>query len=108
MSALKRKISNMSRRVQTPNFEHKIELKYCPEKIAFAYPSWKKWTIISAIFVIQCSMNAHASLYGNAVSGLIKQFSISSQAARIGPCVSSWPTASVMNYKHLGPGEFGR
>lgn len=79
----------MSGRVQTPDFEPKIELKHddCPEKTAFAYPSWKKWTIVSAFFVIQCFTNANASLYGNAVSGLIKQFSISSQAAPVGQCV---------------------
>lgn len=77
------------RKGSDPDFEDKYELTYddCPEKTAFAYPSWKKWTIISVIFVIQCSMNLNASLYGNAVSGLVKQFTISGQAARVGQCV---------------------
>lgn len=72
-----------------PDFESKYELTYddCPDKTAFAHPSWKKWTIITVIFVIQCSMNLNASLYGNAVSGLTKHFHISSQAARVGQCV---------------------
>ena len=32
-------------------------------------------------------MNLNASLYGNAVTGLVKQFHISGQAARVGQCV---------------------
>lgn len=86
----KEKPSNIDRHAIDPDFEEeKTELKYndCHEKTAFAYPSWKKWTIISVIFVIQCSMNLNASLYGNAVTGLIKQFTISGQAARVGQCV---------------------
>lgn len=76
-------------RISNPDFEDKIELTEDAawDKTGFAYPSWKKWTIISVIFVIQCSMNLNASLYGNAVSGLIKQFTISGQAARVGQCV---------------------
>lgn len=57
------------------------------EKTGFAFPSWKKWTIISVIFVIQCSMNLNASLYANGVSGLTKEFGISKQAARVGQCL---------------------
>lgn len=59
----------------------------CFEKTGFAFPAWKKWTIITVIFVIQCSMNFNASIYSNAVSGLTEHFHISKQAARVGQCV---------------------
>ena len=76
------------RKLSDPDFEDKHELtqEEAYDKTGFAYPTWKKWTIISVIFVIQCSMNLNASLYGNAVSGMIKQFHISGQAARVGQC----------------------
>ena len=72
-----------------PDFEDKIELTQdaAYEKTGFAFASWKKWTIISVIFVIQCSMNLNASLYGNAITGMTKQFSISEQGGRVGQCV---------------------
>ena len=74
---------------ESPRDNGKIEIDEDEnyEKTGFAFSPLKKWSIITVIFVIQCSMNLNASLYGNAVSGLIKQFTISGQAARVGQCV---------------------
>ena len=57
-----------------PYYQEKIELT---EQTAygvtgFAFPTWKKWAMISVIFIVQCSMNMNASLYGNAVDGLME------------------------------------
>ena len=64
----------------------KIELKEddAYDKLGFKYSNWKKWTILSVIFIIQCSMNFNASVYGNCVKELAKDFKISTQAARSG------------------------
>lgn len=54
---------------------------------AFEFPERKKWMILSVIFIIQCSMNLNASIYGNAVTGLKAEFGIDSQMARTGQAV---------------------
>ncbi|WFD20859.1 hypothetical protein MCAP1_003113 [Malassezia caprae] len=38
------------------------------EKTAFAFPSWKKWMILSVIAMVQISMNFNTSVYPNATS----------------------------------------
>lgn len=48
-------------------------------KLGFSFPTWKKWTILSVIFAIQCSMNLNSSLYANAVGQLSKEFHVSEQ-----------------------------
>lgn len=67
----------------------KIELKEedCYDKMGFSFPTWKKWYILSVIFLVQVSMNLNASLYGNANNLLAKQFGISKQAARVGQMI---------------------
>ncbi|OQD64918.1 hypothetical protein PENPOL_c007G03085 [Penicillium polonicum] len=59
----------------------------CYEKLGFCFPTWKKWTILSVIFVVQMSMNFNTGVYANAVTGLTEEFHISEQAARVGQCV---------------------
>ena len=73
----------------TSKVEDKIELteEAAFDKTGFAYPRWKKWLVITVIFVIQSSMNFNASVYANAVNGFIEEFHISGQAARVGQCV---------------------
>ncbi|KAF2153894.1 MFS general substrate transporter [Myriangium duriaei CBS 260.36] len=61
------------------------------EKLGFSWPWYKKWTILTVIFVVQCSMNFNASVYASSVDVLAepppKGFGISKQAARVGQCV---------------------
>lgn len=59
----------------------------CYDKLGFCFPTWKKWTILSVIFVVQMSMNFNTGVYANAVTGLTEEFHISEQGARVGQCV---------------------
>ncbi|CAG8893222.1 unnamed protein product [Penicillium egyptiacum] len=59
----------------------------CYERLGFCFPTWKKWMILSVIFVVQMSMNFNTGVYANAVTGLTEKFHISEQAARVGQCV---------------------
>lgn len=67
----------------------RIELKEidAPQVLGFAFPTLKKWGILSVIFVVQCSMNFNASVYANGVGFLTEKFDISEQAARVGQMI---------------------
>lgn len=54
------------------------------DKLGFSFPWWKKWGIISVIFIVQVSMNFNAGFYASGVSLFSKNFGISEQAARVG------------------------
>ncbi|TKX20583.1 MFS transporter-like protein 135 [Elsinoe australis] len=59
------------------------------EQLGFSFPWFKKWTILTVIFVVQCSMNFNASVYASSVDKLAAQpeeggFGRSKQSARIG------------------------
>lgn len=64
----------------------KIELteEDCYDELGYSFPTWKKWTILSIIFMVQVSMNFNTSLYSNAVHGIAENFHVSAQAARLG------------------------
>ncbi|KAI2605453.1 major facilitator superfamily domain-containing protein [Hypoxylon fragiforme] len=53
----------------------------CPDALAFAFPTWKKWLILTVIFLVQTSMNLNASLYANGQNGIVREFGVSPQAA---------------------------
>lgn len=59
----------------------------CYESLGFCFPTWKKWMIITVIFVVQMSMNFNSGVYASAVTGLTEEFGISEQAARVGQAV---------------------
>ncbi|KAL8732370.1 MAG: hypothetical protein Q9166_002768 [cf. Caloplaca sp. 2 TL-2023] len=75
--------------INIPGPDGKIELTEVDayDRLGFCFTTRKKWTILSVIFVVQCSMNFNASVYGNAVGGLVDAFHISAQAARVGQAV---------------------
>ncbi|BFZ57071.1 hypothetical protein PYCC9005_004121 [Savitreella phatthalungensis] len=54
------------------------------DKLGFCFPEWKKWMIITVIFVVQNSMNLNASIYANGVPGISERYGVSEQAARVG------------------------
>lgn len=68
------------------NGTEKSELKewQCYERLGYSFPAWKKWWIITVIFLIQVSMNWNASFYASSITLYAKHFSISEQAARVG------------------------
>ncbi|KAA8650875.1 hypothetical protein EYZ11_009152 [Aspergillus tanneri] len=59
----------------------------CYEELGFCFPRWKKWMIISVIFLVQTSMNFNTSLYSNAITGISEEFSVSMQAAQCGAMI---------------------
>ncbi|KAL3474999.1 major facilitator superfamily domain-containing protein [Aspergillus californicus] len=68
---------------------HKVELTEdeCYDELGYALPSWRKWMIISVIFLVQTSMNFNTSLYSNALTGISEEFNVSMQAARCGAMI---------------------
>lgn len=59
----------------------------CYEELGFCFPTWKKWMIISVIFLVQVSMNFNTSLYSNGLTGISEEFGVSMQAARCGAMI---------------------
>ncbi|KAF7195998.1 putative transporter [Pseudocercospora fuligena] len=59
----------------------------CYEELGFCFPNWKKWYILTVIFIVQVSMNFNTSLYSNAIGGISDEFGVSAQAARCGAMV---------------------
>lgn len=73
---------------RTPS-DPKIELTEadCYDQLGYCFPSWRKWTIIVVIFLVQTSMNFNTSLYSNAVTGISEEYGVSAQAARCGAMI---------------------
>ncbi|KAL4879170.1 major facilitator superfamily domain-containing protein [Aspergillus karnatakaensis] len=69
--------------------DEKIELTEddCYDQLGYAFPKWRKWMIISVIFLVQTSMNFNTSLYSNALTGISEEFNVSMQAARCGAMI---------------------
>ncbi|MCJ1378715.1 hypothetical protein MMC17_001814 [Xylographa soralifera] len=67
----------------------KIELteEECYDELGFSFPSWRKWMILTIIFLVQTSMNFNTSLYSNALGGISAEFGVSEQAARVGAAI---------------------
>lgn len=67
----------------------KVELKEedAWSELGFCWPSWKKWMILTVIFVVQTSMNFNTSLYSNGLAGISEEFGVSMQAARAGAAI---------------------
>ncbi|KAH8812731.1 major facilitator superfamily domain-containing protein [Xylogone sp. PMI_703] len=59
----------------------------CYDELGFGFPTWKKWMILTIIFIVQVSMNFNTSLYSNAVGGISEEFHVSEQAARCGAMI---------------------
>lgn len=67
----------------------KIELTEddCYDELGYSFPAWRKWMIITVIFLVQTSMNFNTSLYSNALGGISEEFGVSMQAARCGAMI---------------------
>lgn len=57
------------------------------DQLGYGFPTWKKWMILTVIFLVQVSMNFNTSLYSNALGGISKEFNVSEQAARCGAVI---------------------
>lgn len=61
-----------------------ISRRECAHLLAYRWSFWKKWSVLSVIFILQVSMNFNAAVYGNANAGIAEEFGVSAQAARTG------------------------
>ncbi|KAJ5566686.1 uncharacterized protein N7459_010068 [Penicillium hispanicum] len=59
----------------------------CYDQLGFSFPWYKRWGILTVIFIVQSSMNFNSSVYPNAVTPLSEHFHISEQAARVGQMI---------------------
>lgn len=57
------------------------------DRLGYVWPAWKKWLILSVIFIVQMSMNFNTAIYPNAVKQISEHFVISEQQARTGQMV---------------------
>ena len=84
-------VSSGNEKAVAPNDDgdDRIELTEddCYEELGFCFPTWKKWTILTLIFLVQVSMNFNTSLYSNGLKGISKEFGVSAQAARCGAMI---------------------
>lgn len=85
---------NAARKSTLDHFEHStaneriiLTESNCYESLGFCFPNWKKWMILSVIFLVQTSMNFNTSLYSNGVGGISEEFGVSEQAARCGAMI---------------------
>ncbi|KAI8631644.1 major facilitator superfamily domain-containing protein [Xylariaceae sp. FL1651] len=58
-----------------------------PEALAMNFSTWKKWRILTVIFLVQTSMNFNTSLYANGQAGIAKAFNVSPQATVTGAAI---------------------
>lgn len=81
----KRKASDTSN--QPP--DHRVELEECDceDSLAMSFKTWRKWMILSVVFLVQVSMNFNTSIYANVIGPLAVEFSISEQYARVGQMI---------------------
>jgi sugar phosphate permease len=59
----------------------------CYDELGFSWPSWKKWYVLTIIFIVQVSMNFNTALYSNAIGGISDEFGVSEQGARCGAMI---------------------
>ncbi len=55
--------------------------------LGFSFPRWKKWAILTSVFIVQLSMNFNAAIYGTAIPGLTEQFGVTDVVAEYGQAV---------------------
>ncbi|CAK96557.1 transporter mfs1 [Aspergillus awamori] len=59
----------------------------CYDKLGFCFPWYKKWTILTVVFMVQMSMNFNTGVYSDALTGIENEFNVSAQAARVGQMI---------------------
>lgn len=62
--------------------KREIDENECYDKLAYCWPTWKKWMYLSAVAFVQVSMNFNTSVFPNAVNKLSAYWHISPQEAR--------------------------
>lgn len=55
-------------RGDTGDGRHILQEEEAPEVLGFAWSTRKKWTTLTVVFIVQCSMNYNAAVYANGKS----------------------------------------
>ncbi|KAI0901500.1 multidrug transporter [Annulohypoxylon nitens] len=74
-------------KVKSETGKRELKEEDCESELGFAFPAWKKWWILTVIFLVQTSMNFNTSLYSNGLDGISEKFGVSAQAARVGAAI---------------------
>ncbi|KAI0379546.1 multidrug transporter [Hypomontagnella monticulosa] len=74
-------------KVATDTGKRELKEEDCENELGFAFPTWKKWWILTVIFLVQTSMNFNTSLYSNGLAGISEHFNVSEQGARVGAAI---------------------
>lgn len=59
----------------------------CWDSLGYSWPTWKKWMLLSSIFIVQVSMNFNTSVFPSAIEGMAHYWQISEQIARLGQMI---------------------
>ncbi|RAK80850.1 MFS general substrate transporter [Aspergillus fijiensis CBS 313.89] len=70
-----------------PDGKRELSEDDCYDKLGFSFPWYKKWTILTVIFMVQMSMNFNTGVYSDALTGIEETFGVSAQAARVGQMI---------------------
>ncbi|KAK8113297.1 hypothetical protein PG984_013823 [Apiospora sp. TS-2023a] len=72
-----------------PDAQGRRELREvdCPEILAYAWPTWKKWMYLCSVAGIQISMNYNTSVFPSAIKPLNAAFGIPEQGIRVGQMI---------------------
>ncbi|MBE3043304.1 hypothetical protein IMZ48_12180 [Candidatus Bathyarchaeota archaeon] len=70
-----------------PDGKRELKENDAYDKLAYCWPTWKKWLYLSAIAAVQISMNFNTSVYPSAVPQLSEHWGISEQHARTGQMI---------------------
>ncbi|KAI2602776.1 MFS general substrate transporter [Hypoxylon sp. NC1633] len=74
-------------KVKAETGKRELKEEDCEGELGFSFPQWKKWWILTVIFLVQTSMNFNTSLYSNGLGGISSHFNVSEQAARLGAAI---------------------
>lgn len=67
-----------------PNSKIELREEDAWSELGFSFSTFKKWTILTVVFLVQTSMNFNTTLYSNGLDGISNEFGVSMQAARAG------------------------
>ena len=61
---------------ESANSKQILTIKDAYAHTGLAFPAWKKWFIVLAVCVVQCSTTFNASIYFNAMAGMQEEFEV--------------------------------
>lgn len=67
-----------------PDGRRELTEEECYDKLGYSYPWYKKWTIITIVFLVQLQMNFNTSVYPSVMEPLTEHFMIGMPVARVG------------------------